>query len=60
MSFLADNDSGRGRDVRLAVGHRDSTGLAIQDLAVSIAVYERWRTDPRGQTFAGITELEVG
>ena len=38
----------------------DSTGLAIQDLAVAIAVYERWRDNPGTQSFAGITELELG
>jgi alanine dehydrogenase len=35
----------------------DSTGLAVQDLAVAIAVYERWRADPAAEAFAGVTEL---
>jgi ornithine cyclodeaminase/alanine dehydrogenase-like protein (mu-crystallin family) len=38
----------------------DSTGLAIQDLAVAITVYERWRANPRAETFAGVTEVELG
>jgi alanine dehydrogenase len=37
----------------------DSTGLAIQDLAVAIAIYERWRADPSAEAFAGVTELEL-
>jgi len=35
----------------------DSTGLAVQDLAVALAVYERWRADPGGDRFAGVTEI---
>jgi alanine dehydrogenase len=35
----------------------DSTGLAVQDLAVALAVYERWRSDPGSDAFAGVTEL---
>jgi alanine dehydrogenase len=38
----------------------DSTGLAIHDLAVAIALYERWRAHPDDDTFAGVTELELG
>jgi alanine dehydrogenase len=36
----------------------DSTGLAVQDLAVAIAVYTRFRADPGA--FAGVTEVDVG
>jgi ornithine cyclodeaminase/alanine dehydrogenase-like protein (mu-crystallin family) len=53
-------EKARGRTSEHDITVFDSTGLAIQDLAVSIAVYERWRADPRGHTFAGLTELEVG
>jgi alanine dehydrogenase len=35
----------------------DSTGLAVQDLAVALAVYERWRSEPRSAPFEGVTEL---
>jgi ornithine cyclodeaminase/alanine dehydrogenase-like protein (mu-crystallin family) len=38
----------------------DSTGLAVQDLAVSRAVYERWRATPGDEAFGGVTELDVG
>lgn len=38
----------------------DSTGLAVQDLAVSLAVYERWRADPNAEAFTGTAELEPG
>jgi ornithine cyclodeaminase/alanine dehydrogenase-like protein (mu-crystallin family) len=35
----------------------DSTGLAVQDLAVAIAVYERWRSNPEADSFVGVTEI---
>jgi alanine dehydrogenase len=35
----------------------DSTGLAVQDLAVAVAVYERWRADPTADAFRGVAEL---
>jgi len=38
----------------------DSTGLAVQDLAVARAVYERWRDDPASDAFEGAVELETG
>jgi alanine dehydrogenase len=38
----------------------DSTGLAVQDLAVAAAVYERWREDPDAEAFAGVSPLELG
>jgi alanine dehydrogenase len=38
----------------------DSTGLAVQDLAVAIAVYERWRADPGANLFADVTTLQTG
>ena len=37
----------------------DSTGLAVQDLAVAVAVYERYRADPGADAFAGVTEIEL-
>jgi len=33
----------------------DSTGLAVQDLAVARAVYERWAENPQDNGFAGVT-----
>ena len=35
----------------------DSTGLAVQDLAVARAVYERWAEHPQGDAFAGVAVL---
>ena len=37
----------------------DSTGLAVQDLAVAVAVYERYRAEPGADAFAGVTEIEL-
>jgi alanine dehydrogenase len=37
----------------------DSTGLAVQDLAVAIAVYERWHANPRASEFVEVTEIEI-
>jgi alanine dehydrogenase len=37
----------------------DSTGLAVQDLAVALAVYERWRTDTSAEAFAGAAEIDL-
>ena len=35
----------------------DSTGLAIQDLAIALAVYERYRSDPLAPAFEGVVEI---
>jgi alanine dehydrogenase len=37
----------------------DSTGLAVQDLAVALAVYERYRSNPDAEEFVGITAVDV-
>jgi alanine dehydrogenase len=37
----------------------DSTGLAVQDLAVALAVYERWRANPDLERFVGVTEITI-
>jgi alanine dehydrogenase len=37
----------------------DSTGLAVQDLAVALAVYERFRSNTDAEEFVGITAVEV-
>jgi alanine dehydrogenase len=36
----------------------DSTGLAVQDLAVAALVYERYRSDPGAAAFAGVVEVD--
>jgi alanine dehydrogenase len=38
----------------------DSTGLAVQDLAIARAVYERWRAEPDADAFAAIVGVDVG
>jgi ornithine cyclodeaminase/alanine dehydrogenase-like protein (mu-crystallin family) len=38
----------------------DSTGLAIQDLAITLAVDERYRDDPDGAAFDSVSTIEVG
>ena len=37
----------------------DSTGLAVQDLAVAALVYERYRSDPGADGFAGVVEIAL-
>ena len=37
----------------------DSTGLAVQDLAVAALVYERWRAAPGDASFEGVIEVEL-
>jgi alanine dehydrogenase len=52
---LIGEEDGRRADEEITVF--DSTGLAVQDLAVAVAVYERWRADSESEAFAGVTEL---
>jgi alanine dehydrogenase len=52
---LVEEQEGRRGDEEITVF--DSTGLAVQDLAVALAVYERWRADP--QSVGELTELRV-
>jgi ornithine cyclodeaminase/alanine dehydrogenase-like protein (mu-crystallin family) len=37
----------------------DSTGLAVQDLAVAALVFERWRAAPDDPAFAGVVQVEL-
>ena len=37
----------------------DSTGLAVQDLAVAALVYERYRADAGANAFAGVVEIAL-
>ena len=37
----------------------DSTGLAVQDLAVAALVYERWRAGGDGAAFAGVVAIDL-
>lgn len=37
----------------------DSTGLAVQDLAVALAILERYRADPDADAFASVVEMDL-
>ena len=52
---LLGEEEGRRSDDEITVF--DSTGLAVQDLAVAVAVYERWRANPEAPAFAGVAEV---
>jgi alanine dehydrogenase len=54
---LLGEEEGRRSDDEITVF--DSTGLAVQDLAVAIAVYESWRSDPGASAFTGLAELDI-
>jgi alanine dehydrogenase len=52
---LAGEEEGRRDEHEITVF--DSTGLAVQDLAVALAVYQQWVEDPQGEAFAGVIAL---
>ena len=54
---LLGDEPGRRSDTEITVF--DSTGLAVQDLAVSIAVYERYRAEPDAERFALVPEVAL-
>jgi alanine dehydrogenase len=54
---LLGDETGRRSDDEATVF--DSTGLAVQDLAVALAVYERWRAEPEAAAFRGVAVLNV-
>jgi ornithine cyclodeaminase/alanine dehydrogenase-like protein (mu-crystallin family) len=54
---LLGEEEGRRSDDEITVF--DSTGLAVQDLAIAIAVYESWRSDPGASAFTGLAELDL-
>jgi ornithine cyclodeaminase/alanine dehydrogenase-like protein (mu-crystallin family) len=54
---LLGEESGRESEDEITVF--DSTGLAVQDLAVAVAVYKRYRADPVADAFAGVAEVEL-
>jgi alanine dehydrogenase len=53
--ILAGEQEGRTADDEITVF--DSTGLAVQDLAVAVLVYERYRA---GASFDGVVEIDLG
>ena len=56
--ILAGEQEGRAADEEITVF--DSTGLAVQDLAVAALVYERYRTEPSAEAFSSVSEVELG
>jgi ornithine cyclodeaminase/alanine dehydrogenase-like protein (mu-crystallin family) len=55
--ILAGEQEGRAGDDEITVF--DSTGLAVQDLAVAALVYERYRADTGDPGFVGVVEVEL-
>jgi len=53
---LIGEEAGRSDEHEITVF--DSTGLAVQDLAVAIAVFERWHDDP--SSLPGVAAVELG
>jgi ornithine cyclodeaminase/alanine dehydrogenase-like protein (mu-crystallin family) len=56
--ILAGDERGRRSDDEITVF--DSTGLAVQDLAVALTVYERYEREPGTEVFADVVQMEVG
>lgn len=56
--ILVGEESGRADEHEITVF--DSTGLAVQDLAVTIAVYGSFRANPGAEPFVGMTEVDLG
>jgi alanine dehydrogenase len=56
--ILLGEEAGREGEEEITVF--DSTGLAVQDLAVAVAVYERYRAEPGAANFEGVAEVELG
>jgi alanine dehydrogenase len=56
--ILLGEEQGRGDEHEITVF--DSTGLAVQDLAIARAVYERWRVAPEDEVFAGTVGVDIG
>ncbi len=49
----------QGRRSNTEITVFDSTGLAVQDLAVTRAVYERYQAAPTGELFSSVIEVEL-
>jgi alanine dehydrogenase len=56
-AVLAGEASGRQSDAEVTAF--DSTGLAIQDLAIALAVHERYSADPDSSGFDSVSTIEV-
>jgi ornithine cyclodeaminase/alanine dehydrogenase-like protein (mu-crystallin family) len=62
VTALGDVLSGRaeGRRSAAEITTFDSTGLAIQDLAIALATVERYRGDPEAPAFEGVVAIPIG
>ena len=56
--ILTGEQGGRAADDEITVF--DSTGLAVQDLAVAALVYERYQAHPDDPGFADIVKIDMG
>jgi alanine dehydrogenase len=56
--ILMGEEGGRAGDDEITVF--DSTGLAVQDLAVAALVYERYRAHRDDPVFADVVEVNLG
>ena len=56
--ILTGEETGRQDEHEITVF--DSTGLAVQDLAVAAAVYERYVDGANREAFANVVEVEIG
>jgi alanine dehydrogenase len=54
---LLGEEAGRGDEHEITVF--DSTGLAVQDLAIARAVFERWHGDRGAAAFSDVTEIAL-
>jgi alanine dehydrogenase len=57
-SVLAGLADGRRSDEEITTF--DSTGLAIQDLAIVLAALERYEAEPESEIFEGVSKVEIG
>ena len=56
--ILTGEETGRRDEHEITVF--DSTGLAVQDLAIAAAVYERYADRANPTAFSGVVEVEIG
>jgi alanine dehydrogenase len=54
---LVGDEVGRRSDDEITVF--DSTGLAVQDLAIATAIFERYEADPAADEFASVVEIDL-
>jgi ornithine cyclodeaminase/alanine dehydrogenase-like protein (mu-crystallin family) len=54
---LAGDQAGRHSDDEITAF--DSTGLAVQDLAVAVGIFERYLRGPSGAPFAGVESIDL-